>query len=259
MLSVELTFPILPGEAPSTEDACEDVIACWYKNGQVETHRWHTIRDADRVRFVVWIPDEAALEEPHHNIHARRALAALTKAGYGQPVARVLGIDRGFKKPCDCRARTSLVLFTNYCSIATPLRCGDCFHPVPVYRLPHIRDEEHLDLLQWANDYRACDTLQMHCTTGEEFGEAELFRHDSSLSRTGRALAADLTAKVGVPVYYFLFASRGTGEEAERARVCPSCGGNWLVEPPWHRIFDFRCDRCLLLSNIASDLAEAAV
>ena len=39
----------------------------------------------------------------------------------------------------------------------------------------------------------------------------------------------------------------------ELARLCPMCGGSWRLEEPWH-IFDFKCDRCQLLSNIAWDV-----
>ena len=124
---------------------------------------------------------------------------------------------------------------------------------MPLYRLPHVRDHEHLDLLNWADDYRACDTLQMHCTVGERFGEGQLYRHDGALGRLGRGLAARLAAAIGRPVYYFLHKARGRSRDAELARACPSCEGEWRVDRRLHGLFDFRCDRCRLLSAVASD------
>jgi len=38
---------------------------------------------------------------------------------------------------------------------------------------------------------------------------------------------------------------------AEMRRKCPGCRGPWLLKKPLHGKFDFRCDKCHLLSNIA--------
>ena len=106
-------------------------------------------------------------------------------------------------------------------------------------------------ILQWAADYVACDTLQMHCTTGERFGEAQLARHDSSLSSNGRAVCRELEEAVRLPVYYYLHKTRGRSASSEAARRCPSCGGEWRLQSPLHH-FDFRCDRCRLLGAMAA-------
>ena len=51
--------------------------------------------------------------------------------------------------------------------------------------------------------------------------------------------------------FYFLSKGRGRSRAAEQARLCPGCGGDWLLEEPRHDCFDFRCESCRLLSNIA--------
>lgn len=48
--------------------------------------------------------------------------------------------------------------------------------------------------------------------------------------------------------------TRGRGLVLERARRCPGRGGEWSLPKTLH-IFDFKCDRCQLLSNIACDVA----
>src|SRR5439155_18113570 len=131
----------------------------------------------------------------------------------------------------------TFILFTHMFSSSPPVRCGTCFMPVPLYRLPHTRDAEYLNVLHWVADYRACDTLQMHCTTGERFGESQLGRVDSALSRQGRALAAELAAALDRPVYYNLFKARGRNRKTELARKCPSCGRKWHLREPWHGLF----------------------
>ena len=103
----------------------------------------------------------------------------------------------------------------------------------------------------WRADYQSCDTLQMGCTVGEKFGERELFRHDSSLSAQGIAICNTIAKETGIATFYYLLRSKGRNLTNEKKRKCPSCGGDWLLEEPLHDLFDFKCDRCRLLSNIA--------
>jgi predicted nucleic acid-binding Zn ribbon protein len=181
-------------------------------------------------------------------VYANRALDEL---GPAQPTVLIVSKDPNLPASCSCEARSALVLFTTYLSECSPVRCLDCFSPVALYVLPHIDDHEHLGVLQWAADYQACDTLQMHCTTGERFGEEQLYRHDSSLSRHGRALCSKFETALRVPVYYFLHKTRSRSRDDELQRRCPSCDSNWLLPSRIH-LFDFQCPSCRLLSAVAS-------
>lgn len=254
MLSAEVTFSFGHNHVPLEDDLYETILAAWYKNGQIETSHWHVVRSNDHVRVLVWLPEANSLDQTNDNTYAREALSNLADAGFPLPSVRVLGTDAGLLPTCVCLDRPSLILFTSYCSFTSPVRCGSCFRLVPLYALPHVHGQEHLTILQWAEDYRACDTLQMHCTTGEEFAEGELSRHDSSLSQQGRSICKSLADQTGRSVFYFLLTPRGATREAELQRLCPSCSHAWHIESPWHGLFDFRCERCFLLSNIAYSL-----
>ncbi len=85
----------------------------------------------------------------------------------------------------------------------------------------------------------------------ERFGLRELSNAGSSLSRRGRAACARIAKVTGTPTYYYLMRSGGRSLAREHERRCPGCNGRWRLEEPWHRLFDFRCDRCRLVSNIA--------
>ena len=145
----------------------------------------------------------------------------------------------------------SYILYTTYVSLESPIRCGDCFGGIPLYRLPATRDDEYGDIITWESDYKACDTLQMNCSTGERFGLSQLSKHDSSLAIRGREICNRITVTTGIPTYYYLLKSSGKGLKAEQARKCPSCKGEWLLQEPLHGLFNFQCDGCRLLSNIA--------
>ena len=229
--------------------AVDDLFSCWYKNGQIVGSSW-VIADADdSLDAYVSLPERDSLEPIYNNLYAMKCLEALTP---GACNAIILGRDPSRSPCCACTSRSAIILFTHYLSEAPPVRCFDCFDPIPLYKLPHVHDREHLVLLQWAADYRSCDTLQMHTTTGERFGEQQLRDHDSSLSRNGRDLSSRLEQLNGTPCYYYLHKTRSRGVATELERHCPSCGAAWHL-PSRHHIFDFQCKPCRLLSAIAAD------
>lgn len=256
MVTAEVVF--VGSSGPPTdaeEDAIISVLAAWLKNGQLSSDRWNLAHSDGQWRVFVGLPDATSLEASHANVYAVKAIEELAAHGLSIREIRVLGSDLLMGPACTCERWASLVLFTNYLSRTSPVRCGTCFDPVALYRLPFTRDEEHLDVLQWAADYRACDTLQMHCTTGERFAEEQLSKHDSSLSKNGREIARALSDLLKIPVYYYLLKSRGRTRAAELERRCPSCEVSWRLDKPWHDLFDFRCDTCCLVSNVAFSVA----
>lgn len=237
------------GDTELAVDAAYDLLSCWYKNGQLIGDSWVISDNGMNLEVYVAIPEADALDVAHNNSYANQAATA-----FGTIAVAILGPSPHLPRCCACQSRSAFVLFTHYMTSTPPIRCLDCFAPVALYRLPHLHDEEYLDLLHWGADYRACDTLQMHCTTGERFGEEQLARHDSSLSRNGRALCKELERATGTPVYYFLHKTRSRSRESELSRQCPSCGSAWRLDERLHA-FDYRCDTCRLLSAIAPDTA----
>jgi predicted nucleic acid-binding Zn ribbon protein len=147
------------------------------------------------------------------------------------------------------------LLFTTFMTASPPLRCGACFDPIALYKVPATNEAgNHQDVLWWQDTYQAMDWLFIGTGPGERFAHDQLSRFDSELSTDGRELARKLEKKVRLPVYYYLSKHFGRSDQAERKRKCPSCGKGWLRKEPLHRIFDFQCQRCRLLSNVAFDV-----
>jgi len=119
---------------------------------------WPLADRGGELEAFVRIPETTSLDDLNHNVYAKQVLAELVPPA---PLVQLLGGEPGAVATCACPASSALVFFTHYLSAAPPIRCLDCFGPVPLYRLPHVHDHEHLVLLQWADDYRACDTLQL--------------------------------------------------------------------------------------------------
>ncbi len=250
-----IDFPIRGRLTANAADAALSLLATWYKNGQIVGDDWPLVRLGGVLRAHVSLPARDSLKSGYSNRYVRQELAGLAAAGLDKPKVTILGPDPGTPDPCACRARPFQILVTNFLDPGSPLRCGACFAPVPLYLTSHTTDHEHLDVLQWAADYRACDTLQTHCTVGELFTERQMQDVRSALSRTGRRLCREVATRTGIPTYYFLAKSRGRSVVHECRRRCPSCASRWLLPTPLHDRFDFKCDRCFLLSNIAYAVA----
>lgn len=254
MYSAEVRFTCAKEPSDQGIDAILALLGAMYKNGQIMDGGPPLTASGNEVRAYLSIPTQDALDDAHMNVYARRDIEALAAHGFEPPAFTVLGPDPSGDPECTCTDRPWVVLFTTFLSREPPLRCRACFGYVPLFSQPHTQDHEYLDLLHWEADYKACDTLQMHCTTGERFGETQLAEVGSSLSVNGREVAMSLERATGVPVYYYLHKSRGRTAESEQLRTCPGCGGAWVLETPLFHLFDFKCDACRLLSNIASGL-----
>jgi predicted nucleic acid-binding Zn ribbon protein len=169
MLVARVLFRAAAHDLERIADNASDLLSCWYKNGQILGESWPLAAREGRLEAFVRIPEPTSLDDANDNVYARQALAQLHPT---PPVVQVLGPERDGVADCQCRVSSALAFFTHYLSSVSPVRCLDCFGIVPLYRLPPVHDHEHLVLLQWAADYRACDTLQMHCTTDERFAES---------------------------------------------------------------------------------------
>jgi predicted nucleic acid-binding Zn ribbon protein len=255
MYVVELSFNRTKEVDPdAASGAVHSLLGALRKNGQICEEEWRAGSSDNGYQAFVLLPDSDALDAAHHSLYVRNALEELLAAGLDGPHIRQLGKDIDGVDVCACVSPTSHILFTNYLFLESPLRCGDCFSLIPLYRIPHTRGEDHSDITSWQSDYKSCDSLQMNSATLERAATREMSRFDSSLSKRGRELAAEISRLTGKPTYYCLYRYGGRSRAQERKRLCPSCGGAWLLDAPWHRLFDFKCDKCHLLSNIAWDV-----
>lgn len=254
MYVAELRFPDAGAADPEgISDRINILIGALRMNGQVCGRESPLVASGEDLIATLLIPERDALDEVHANPYVLRALSGLGETGSGHPVARIVGRDVDSAPPCTCTASGSYILFTTYLSLESPLRCGDCFQPVPLYTVPLDHQDDFYDLIVWQSDYQACDSLQMNSTILERAATEEVSRFGSALSTQGRGICTTISSRTGVPTYYYLYRDHGRSEQQERRRRCPCCKKGWLLDTPWH-LFDFRCDTCRILSNIAWDV-----
>jgi predicted nucleic acid-binding Zn ribbon protein len=255
MQVVEVQFQALLID-PEIEELLDVLLGLWRQHGQVLGRELWFIRQELTYRIFLMLPKADALDEKFNNQYARSTLEKIRAAGWQGPTVQLLEAESG--EPCTCDS-SHFILYTTYVALESCLRCGDCFKPLPLYTLP---DQEsisrkgalHDRIISWQSNYQACDQLQMNCEVGERFGLGEMSRHDSKLSQQGRGICEDISLSLQRPTYYYLHRYRGRSTSQELARTCPSCGGEWGLPERRHHRFDFQCDRCHLLSNIAMAL-----
>ncbi|MFN8393412.1 MAG: DUF2310 family Zn-ribbon-containing protein [Bacteroidia bacterium] len=158
------------------------------------------------------------------------------------------GVDS--EDTCNCSNPTGYLLITDFLTIHSPIRCCSCDRPVPLYRLPIYYDHGYMPILSWESNYTACDRLQMNCEVGERWALRQMQHLDSQLTKQGREICRKIEELSGMPTYCYLYNySKYKGDDSDRP--CPGCGNgwHWVRESPGH--YDFKCDKCRIISAIS--------
>jgi predicted nucleic acid-binding Zn ribbon protein len=234
-------------------DLVERFACACRKNGQVLGPHFPIVQKKTTINLFLSLPERTSLATSHHNRWIRSVLKKIKAAGTSGPILMSRGKDLSGSSACNCRRHSTYILFTTYLERQSPLRCGNCFLPVPLYRIMPWRDHEFSDVLSWESNYRSCDRQYIDSGTCERFGLRQTTNLQSALSKDGRNLCSQIEKRNRKPVYYFLHHPSGRSYRKELTRRCPSCGQEWRLKATWHDLFDFRCDRCRLVSNIAWD------
>jgi predicted nucleic acid-binding Zn ribbon protein len=236
-------------DGAAESEAIDRLLGTWRRNGQVCGGEWPIAPEAHGYSVHVLTPEPDSLEARWNRRYVTEALAHVANVGLAMRV-EAKGKDQASADACECPSPSAFVLFTTFVSLESSVRCLDCDRPVALHRFEPANGDEHADLIGWQSDYQSCDRLQMNCTVLERAATREMSAIDSALSRSGRALCDALAASSGRPFYYYLYRNGGRSRRAEAEGPCPGCGGDWKLAERLH-LFDFKCDRCRLLSNVS--------
>jgi predicted nucleic acid-binding Zn ribbon protein len=256
VLLARVTFRSQSRLNDTAREAIGALCRMWWDGGQVlGTARPRTLVFKQRAaQTVVRLPERTSLATRHALPRARTGHRWFAKKGISIHTDVLGEIDD--EAPADrCRAPRAYVLFTNAYTVAPPVRCADCFLPVPLYRLPPWNTDDRLfnmhysDILSWQGDFNAMDKLWFGSGFGERWSFRQLSKPKSELNKDGLSLREDLEGRLGRKVYYFLFAHctlDGTGRKP--GHRCPICDGKWVQKREVFTRFRHKCERCRVIT-----------
>ncbi len=241
----------------AVEKAIMQLVDALRYNGQILGREFPTSMDGAVFTTRLVCPEQDSLHPDNHSGWVRHCLKQLGDAGLVQPKFRLLGQDLHSNETDPCDRPEWQILYTSFIHTCSPLRCGEHFAPIPLYKLPAVFNGDYKAVIKWQEDWEACDQLQMNGSVVEYPSLYELSDTKSLLFRRGRDLCKRIEYLSKIPTYYYLYRVGGNDLEQEQNRACPVCGDEgWRLEQPIHDIFDFKCDNCRLVSNLSWDFKK---
>ncbi|MBV2128236.1 DUF2310 family Zn-ribbon-containing protein [Arsukibacterium indicum] len=252
MYLAELTYKVIADtDFSRAEKAIRQFHEALIFNGNVIGREFPTAWQQDSFCCRLVIPTTDALQRANISPRARQAEQQLVAAGLAYPQLKVLGMDIMSQHNSNSMA-DALVLFTTFSDMCSPLRNLADLAPLPLYQLQPAAGQDHETLIRWQIQFQALDEIQQQeQRVLRKAAENSLQQLNSSLNQQGRKLAKNLARQNKLPVYYALYSGSSKNCTTEADKPCPGCGENWRLTTPLLEIFDFKCDRCSLLSNIA--------
>jgi predicted nucleic acid-binding Zn ribbon protein len=251
----QIEFHFNTEEIPDTlSDIANDYLAALRMNGQICGREWSFHLENNRVITTVLTPGHNALSEQFNNHYIQNYLVDAKNKGISI-ISHLLSEEIDSLECCTCSDSSAYILFTDYKTLESPIRCLDCFNPVPLYKFPIMPSGEYYEIICWQSDYQSCDSLQMNCTVLEKSATLQMANIQSNLSKQGIEVCGTLSMLSKKPFYYYLYHAHGRSLASEKKRCCPICKEPWYVEHALYSIFHFKCDRCFLLSNLAWNIS----
>lgn len=249
MYNCRLIFKRKPDTDELSEDAIADMIDDYCgvlrMNGQIICG-CDIYRDGETYVAATVLPETDSLSDMYSSVYVRERRAALER--YFDVVAAQDGHNIEYSDSCRC-AKPAYYRLSAEGIDESPLICGDCGKPVPLYRVPRMRGEDDMyELICWRDAAVAMRKLWFY-GLWDKFTYGETTRCRSKLNRKGRELRGKLEKALRVPVFYFIW--RASADFADEylplglpvgaPETCPLCGNSLTAV---HGML--RCEKCRL-------------
>jgi predicted nucleic acid-binding Zn ribbon protein len=205
----------------------------------------------DKIVCLPYTLEKKSLDKKYNNFYVNRQSKKVEELCHSKLIYNTVGKSYdSYKASCICRKPDFYILTTNYISIDSPLTCGTCNKSVPLYKLPIYHDYGYKPILSWETNYISCDSLQMNCEVGERWALNQMEEITSPLSRQGLEICKKIKELTSVPTYYYLHNySKFKGDNL--SRPCPGCNKKWNLKKSLHNRYNFKCDRCKIVSEVS--------
>ncbi len=238
-----------------SDDDVYDLIDCYFgaliNNGQVISGYELYTDNNDVVYLATVLPRENSLSDSVSNDYVKGYLEKVRQFFDVEFIKEGNNIE--YDESCTCSKPSWYFLCAEYGNGESPLICGDCRKPVPLYEVPYIFNEkEHFSLLDWYRASKAMNTLWIH-SLWDRFTYAQTALPDSKLNREGRKIAKALEKVLKAPVFYHIkyfcepydddmIVPKGLPHDIPE--TCPKCKGEWTDDEKFRK-----CERCRLITD----------
>jgi Zn-ribbon-containing, possibly nucleic-acid-binding protein len=219
-------------------------LASLSKNGLILEDFQNTVKQPDHYACRLIAPTKDSLNEKFYNKYNHKFLNELIGKSARAPEFEFIAENYDVPDSCVCEKSSHFILHTSYNSSVSPIICGDCLDPVPLFDFPKTYDDsEYYDILNWKKVYKACD-MQFMQGIGERHGYKMIHCHDSALTQEGLRICTYLEDRVSKKFYYFLY-----DYYEKNKRTCPKCGSDWVNLQSDVFNYNYVCHQCRLVSN----------
>lgn len=232
-------------------DAFNLLMSFYRSNGQTQGKIESQYIDRNKLVSLPFTLEKNALDKGINNFYVNGQSEKLEGLCNSKLTYKTIGKTyESYETPCICKKPEYYILTTNYVSIESPLTCGTCFKSVPLYRLPVYYDHGYMPILRWETNYVSCDSLQMSCEVGERWALNQMQEINSQLSKQGLEICRNIEEQTLIPTYYSLYNYKKY-KGNQLARPCPSCHEKWGLETPINNQYNFKCDKCRIISTLS--------
>lgn len=257
MIYYQILFgPYVKEQYEDAKNLIENYLSAMSHNGQI-VGEWDIVPWQSQIVAYV---NTSGIKAERKNSHSKWGKEYLKKIQnfFGQAPVWTCQEDFPRKKNATWKNAPFLYLFTDFSEYESPVARGDNGYIIPYFTIP-LTDEEKEWIYFWKERYGALDFVWISSGDLEMPAYRILAEPESEISKSGRELCQTIEKATGVPTYYYLMRYYGRKEEDEKKRLCPCCEKPWYVEHPegedkpfWK--FDFQCEPCRLVSNLACDV-----
>jgi predicted nucleic acid-binding Zn ribbon protein len=240
MMYYEMRFKAKANEFVRDIERIEDYLGCLYKNGQIVDYESIFIKGGF-VYCCVTLPEDGAISKANDNEYAAKAKEEVER--HFDVSLKTLGENWYLDdKICECKQPSHYVLVCNaligdIAHTASPISCGDCGYPVPLYKLPKIFGEkDYYTVREFEREYRAIEQLWISCLD-DRFTFKQRNNRSSPLVKKGRKICKAFEKATGVKFYYHM-----PMDDDINSEYCPFCGKRWNTEK------DRECVDCRIIA-----------
>ncbi|MCL2821676.1 MAG: Zn-ribbon-containing protein [Firmicutes bacterium] len=256
MYNYKIKFTKKPKGKEITDNEIFDMIDDYFNtlnnNGQVISGFEMFAVDDNNIFLSTVFPRENSLSDNNNNDYVKERLQKLQDFFDIEFILE--GGNFEYNISCVCKKPSWYFLYNIDNDGESPLICGDCRKPIPLYEVPYIlKEKEHRPILNWQAAHNAIITLWFH-GLWDRFTYGETARFNSKLNREGRKICKAFEKVLGVPVYYFIYYFCEKDDEEypmipkglpnKIPTVCPQCNGEWIDDNEF-----CKCAKCRLITD----------